>query len=456
MRLNSTIANTTGPARLRFLIPASAVCHVSLAVVVFLIGRRGLAPGQFDQKGLGNFASDGFVYQTDIIELCGVLKREGLIAWATWPTQLHVRLYSLPVVVLGGGSNFSILTIEPLNLLYYLAILILIFKLGELVFGYRTGLMAAAIVAVWPSFLLHTTQLLRDPLLITAFLILVLSLTLGLTRDFKWRGCILCGVAGSAALVLIRIVRLPMWSMLWAVIFLAVLLLIVRLVRQRRVSAGNVVFAIIMMGAMLIIPRFQTAFHNQQAVSRPRRIVPEEVQKLPLEEQIAVRRHAFELQLDSSGEAVASKGGSDIDPGVRFNTTADIIRHIPRAVVVGFFAPFPNMWFSDGKQVGAGGRLLSGFETLLSYMIEFLALVGLWRERKNLSAWFLFLVVTLGAVALGLVVANIGALYRLRYPFWVLLIVCGAGGADYILRRKSLAANAGNDLAQNSPGMFQR
>src|SRR6266403_4073352 len=99
------------------------------------------------------------------------------------------------------------------------------------------------------------------------------------------------------------------------------------------------------------------------------------------------------------------------------------------------------MWFDVGKQVGGSGRRLSGFETLVSYMIEFLALFGLWRARGDLSAWFLFLVITLGAVALGLVVGNVGALYRLRYPFWALLIIFGAGGVDYLFRRKAMAAN---------------
>jgi hypothetical protein len=85
-------------------------------------------------------------------------------------------------------------------------------------------------------------------------------------------------------------------------------------------------------------------------------------------------------------------------------------------------------------------------------MVECLALVGLWRKRKHVSAWFLFLVTTLGAVALGLVVGNIGALFRLRYPFWILLIVCGAGGADYLFwrRSKALSANHGLTLEESA------
>jgi len=448
-------ARLASPRARLLLLLAAAVFHVSVTAAVFAIGAFALIPGQFDRNGLGTFASDGFMYQSEVIELCDVLKHQGVVAWATWPTQLHVRLYSLPVVVLNGGTRFDILTIEPLNLIYYLAILVLIFKLGEILFDYRTGLLAAAVVALWPSFLLHTTQLLRDPLLITAFLVLILSFALCLKRDYGWTRGILIGVAGTAAIVVIRIVRLPMWNLLWAVFCLAVLFFVIRLVCQRRFTTGNILFAIIMIAVLVITPRFQNAFHNQQVVRRPRAIIPEEVQKLPVEEQIAARRQGFALRLDNSGEPVPSEAGSDIDRAVRFNGTADIIRHLPRAIVVGFLAPFPNMWFGPGKQVGGSGRMLSGFETLVSYMIECLALFGLWRARKDLTAWFVFLVITLGAVALGLVVANIGALYRLRYPFWALLIIFGAAGVQYFFRREVMAANAGDNLAADkSAGTF--
>jgi hypothetical protein len=433
------------------LILAAAVLHVSVTVSVFMIGQFGLMPGQFNQNGLGNFASDGFAYQTEVVELCGVLRNEGVIAWATWPTQLHLRLYSLPLAALNGGTGFNILAIEPLNLIYYLAILVLVFKLGEIIFNYRTGVMAAAIVALWPSFLLHTTQLLRDPLLVSAVLILMLTITLCLKRDHAWHRGILLGLAGTAAIVLIRIVRLPMWPVLLAIVVLAVLFLTIRLIRRRRFPIGNVAFGLMMIAALVITPRFQNAFHNQQVVRRPWTIVPEKVKELSVTEQISVRRHGFELRWDNAGDAFPSEAGSDIDTGVRFQSVADIIRQVPRAAVVGFFAPFPNMWFSAGKQVGSSGRLLSGFETLLTYVIECLALFGLWRARKDLSAWLLFLVVTLGAVAVGLVVVNIGALYRVRYPFWALLIVLGAGGADYLLRRRTRAPGMGGKFVAEQP-----
>jgi hypothetical protein len=396
------------------------------------------------------------MYQTEVLELCGVLKNQGVIAWANWPTQLHVRLYSLPVAALNGGTRFDILTIEPLNLIYYLAILILVYKLGELVFNGRAGLMAAAIVALWPSFLLHTTQLLRDPLLITAVLVLMLSVALCLKRDYPWPKGLLLGAAGTAAIVLIRIVRLPMWGMVWVIVLLALFSLIVRLIGQKRIPAGNVIFMIMMVAVLMITPHFQSRFHNQQLARRRGVIAHEEVQQLPLEEQMATHREGFNWRVDSSGNVVPSEAGSDIDQGVHLTKFSDIVRGVPRALAVGFFAPFPNMWFRDGKQVGGSGRLLSGFETVLSYVIECLALFGLWRRRRDVAAWLLCLVMTLGALVLGLVVANIGALYRLRYPFWTLLIILGAGGADYLLRQTKAArdVNTGHAVNHESPGTF--
>jgi hypothetical protein len=40
--------------------------------------------------------------------------------------------------------------------------------------------------------------------------------------------------------------------------------------------------------------------------------------------------------------------------------------------------------------------------------------------------WLLFLVATMGMLALGLVVVNAGALFRLRYACWMLMIVLAA------------------------------
>lgn len=420
---------------LRCLIVAAAILHVSVTLTVFAIGRYRLFPMQVYSTGIGKFASDGVIYEGQVVELSNILKSDGVRAWATWPTQLHVRLYSIPLAVVSRWVSFNILTIEPLNLIYYLAILVLVFKIGELLLDYRSGLIAATIVALWPSFLLHTTQLLRDPLLILSLLVLVWSVAQTLRRELSWRRGLLLGFASVAAIVSIRIVRLPMWDVLVAAVAGAAALLVVRAVQSRHFPRGATAFALLIILAVAITPKFQPFFHNQADSRIFTTVEHEELQKLPLDEQITLHRDAFKWKIDADGEAHPAEDGSRIDADVSFHTAGDIIRQVPRAIIVGFFAPFPNMWLRAGKQVGYSGRVIAGIEMLMTYMIEFLALFGLWSARKNLSAWFLVIVIGLGATALGLVVNNMGAMYRLRYPFWVLMVILGAGGICFLFGR---------------------
>jgi len=429
----------TFSARPVLFLAAAALLHISVAAAVFAVGRYQLMPAQFRADGLGEFASDCFPYQDEAVELVSVLRTQGLTTWATWPTQLHVRLYSLPLSVLSRWMGFSVLAIEPLNLFYYLAILALVFRLGKEVFDYRAGLLATTIVALWPSLLLHTTQLLRDPLLLVVVLILILAITRGLKRDYPWHRGVLVGILTALAIVVIRIVRVPMWDLTILMVGLFAVFLLARLVRERRLLIGNVGLAAIMIAAIVVTPHFQSAFRNQQHTTARRRILPEQIQALPLVDQIGLRRAAFGLEA-ADPERITSAPGSVIDPDVHLNGRADIIRYLPRAAAIGFFAPFPNMWLSSGAEVGFSGRFLSGVETLFTYALECFALAGLWRARKQLAAWLLFAIVGIGTVALGLVVNNIGALYRLRYSFWVLIVVLGAGGVMHFFREKSSRA----------------
>src|SRR5258708_38190253 len=104
-----------------FLIVAAAILHVSVTLTIFAIGKYQVFPSQIYPDGIGRFASDGISYEGQVVELSNIVKSQGVRAWATWPTQLHVRLYSIPLAVMSRWISFNILTIEPVNLIYYLA-----------------------------------------------------------------------------------------------------------------------------------------------------------------------------------------------------------------------------------------------------------------------------------------------------------------------------------------------
>jgi hypothetical protein len=428
--------------RFRTLLIAAAIWHVLLTVTVFGLGKYQLFASQIYPSGIARFASDGIIYQEQCRELASILKQQGIAAWATWPTQLHVRLYSLPYALVSRWFSFNILTIEPLNLIYYLGILSLVFVIAQAVFDRNRALIAVVIVGLWPSFALHTTQLLRDPLLVLSFLLLIASIVETIRHKPTWRTALLWGAGGIGAIISIRIVRLPMWYIVCATVGLGIVLVVIRTIREKRLTTALAVFSVLLLAAIIFTPRLQPWFRNQQELRAKAVLPPERVQQWTVEEQIAGRREAFKLRLDEKGNVAPAEDGSRIDADVKFQSFGDIVRQIPRAIVVGFFAPFPNMWFQSGHQVGFGGRWISGLEMILMYAIEALALVGLWRARRNLSAWLLMCIVGMGIVALGLVVSNVGALYRLRYPFWALLVVLGSSGAAYLLRKSSLLSNS--------------
>ncbi len=404
--------------------------HLLTASLLFAVGRLQLMPAQFDDNGIGAFASDGYIYLNEISHLKDVLKTRGIAAWIDEPSQLHLKLYALAFAPISRWSNPNVLAIEPLNLVYYLIILLLVFKLGEEVFDRKTGLIAAVIVSVWPSFLLHSTQLVRDPLLIAAVLAFVFFITTWLRRDCSWQRGLTAGAVAGLAAVVIWIVRLAMWDVVRAVTYLGFVFLVIQQLRMRRVVVGSLLGSLLLIVIVTIIPLNGGLFAAQQnsIIVGHGPSIAEEAKDEPLWERVAKRRRGF----TGSSEGDSPVPSSNIDPEIEFHSLVDIIRYLPRAAVIGFFSPFPKMWLTSGRQVGLYGRVLSGFETLITYVLECLALVGLWRRWNSLAEWLVALIIVIGFVGLGLIVNNIGSLYRTRYSFWMLLVVLAAGGVSYV------------------------
>ncbi len=417
------------------LLLGAALLHLAVTTVIFVIGQYRLMPSQFDDNGVGEFAHDGRMHQLDAVLLTDKLRNEGSRAWLSAAAPAHVRAYSLSQAPLSGIVGFNILSVEPLNIVYYLAIVGLVYKLARSLFDRRSALLAATIVALWPTLLLHTTQPLRDPLLITLVLAFFLVVTRLVTKRFSWKECTIVGIGGVMILLAIWVVRLAMWDIVRAVVGLSLVLLVLQQARERRLWLSNVVTAALLIAAIWIIPQgnqfFQFTEKRQEEADSGQVSIGEKVVDMTLWDRISARREKFITTRDDEGY----KAGSDIDTGVHFGGRSDVFSYLPRAAAVGLFAPFPNMWFAQGALVGKTGRLLSGAEMLLTYILSTFALIGVWQRRTRLSVWLLASTAILGTTALGLIVVNIGSLYRLRYPFWILIVILGSGGAAHVVAR---------------------
>ena len=413
--------NTMTFPKVRYLLIAAAF-HIALTATIFLIGHFQLLPNTIDRNGNGlTFALDGTSYQRVASELAGVLQTSGVKAWFETRMPLHSRLQSLAFATFGRVLGHNILAIEPLNLLFYLGVLSCIYFLGREVFSERAGLLAATIVGVWPTFLIYSTQLMRDSFAILCFLALMLVLTMLVGREFAIRQSIGVGFAGALSVTLFWITRGNMWNAVLVAVAITLVMLGYRMLREDRFIAGNALVMLLIAGATLLAPsRFEST--TLPGVRPPATALALPSASQPAFSEGTWTRVIRQIAHRRAGSRFAKARASDIDSDVQFNSLGDILRYVPRAAVIGFFAPFPNMWFQPGT-FGLSGRLVSGVETLAMYFLYIAVGFCLWRERRNAKVWLLFLVAAIGMVALGLVVVNAGALFRIRYVFWMLLIV---------------------------------
>ncbi len=125
----------------------------------------------------------------------------------------------------------------------------------------------------------------------------------------------------------------------------------------------------------------------------------------------------------------AEKGSSSIDSDTVFRSMSDMVSYLPRAIQIGFLAPFPNMWFSPGHMGGRAARYVSGFEMLVWYFLiaGFAGFLVVSDTPIQTKIWVtVFLVVTI--IPLGLLVPNLGTLHRMRHVYMAPVLVGGLIG----------------------------
>jgi hypothetical protein len=127
--------------------------------------------------------------------------------------------------------------------------------------------------------------------------------------------------------------------------------------------------------------------------------------------------------------------GSNIDTEVELKRFLDIVNYIPRAIQIGFLAPFPSQWIEQGNVTGKVGRMIAGAETLLWYLLAFGSLFCLWKCNDIWVALSVNVVISILVIMLlGFVVTNVGAMYRMRIGFFIPFYILGVYGLHSILR----------------------
>lgn len=402
----------------------AAVLHLFVTVAIFVVGHFQLLPSTFDAHGTGtSFVPDATVYQVVTSELAQTLRHQGISAWYNLQAPFHCRLLSIAFVFPGAIVGHNILAAEPLHLAYYLAILFLVYRLAKTLFNSCAGLFASGVIAVWPTFLIHSTQPIRDSISIALMLSLLWLMVVLLQRTLSWTTSLLSCVVGTALLVLFWMTRGNFWNVVLAACGLTILLLVIRAAAVRRMLLTNFVVMVVLVAAALLIPtRIQS---TSLATDRPPTAVIAIPSGNPTSSRSMWSKFVTQIRARRGAFKVYTAQQSNLDTDVQFNNEWDIVKYVPRAAVIGFFAPFPRMWFDNGTS-GRAARLLSGVETLTICLLYIPALMCILTERRNLAVWLMTLLTIVGVTALGLVVLNAGALYRFRYVFWMMVIILAA------------------------------
>ncbi|MBI4665139.1 MAG: glycosyltransferase family 39 protein [Nitrospinae bacterium] len=132
--------------------------------------------------------------------------------------------------------------------------------------------------------------------------------------------------------------------------------------------------------------------------------------------------------------------GSLMDGDVIFRSAGEMMAYIPRSVEIGFFAPFPTMWFDKGQTGGKMARAVGAFEILIWYGLYAAFAWFLLKSRQpvEIKLWLaLFCLITI--IPLGVLTPNIGTLHRLRHVYLAPVLIGGLEGLRLIFasRRKS-------------------
>ena len=139
-------------------------------------------------------------------------------------------------------------------------------------------------------------------------------------------------------------------------------------------------------------------------------------------------------------EGAKSQGGNTlVDAKWRLDSTGAMLGYVPRALQLGLFSPFPELW--GGKASTAAmtmARKVVGGVTLFFYVCLIGLGMGLWQLRRNMLLWVMIGVCLIGILIYALTYPNIGTLMRYRYGFYMLLVSFGlASWCELWLRHSS-------------------
>jgi hypothetical protein len=375
---------------------------------------------------------DWVQFHTEGVEIAKRVEQEG---WSVWTLRHPISGQDMSGI---AGLFYALTGIHkpwvllPFNaFLHASAGLILYILLRLLDISKKTALIFTIPFIIFPTSLTWVSQIHKDGLYILGMYLTFLSLALAFSNEIKKNAIsILSGVLGAFIFFTVgREYALKIVYYFYALFLLISLLTAtVSLVWKGRESflrygKTTLVFLVIFVTYGLLQPQTQT---QTQWYWNP--YIPDKIENLFYT--LAVWRNEIWAQY-LSGHTGA------IDEDIKFRSVWDFIEYTPRALTVGFFSPFPRLWFTQGSTTGGTiARYITPFEAIYLWFAWLLLPIALWFHRKKLWFWLVFLM-CLGFVWLHVVAEpNVGPIVRKRYGYVMLLSAVSYSTAVELWRKR--------------------
>jgi len=132
---------------------------------------------------------------------------------------------------------------------------------------------------------------------------------------------------------------------------------------------------------------------------------------------------------------------SNMDPDFVPGTVCNLLTYLPRALQIGFLAPFPNAWVADGSIAASTMmRRVVSAEMLAIYAGLLFLPLAIWRYRRKPEFWFVLGFFTLLTLIHVYLIPNLGTLHRMRYGFLTAVVGIAIGATfshTKLARRKA-------------------
>ena len=116
----------------------------------------------------------------------------------------------------------------------------------------------------------------------------------------------------------------------------------------------------------------------------------------------------------------------------------EVIRFIPRAIQIAYTEPSPSDWVYRISEGSANFFYkVSMFEMLIVYVGLFFFIVALWLWRAKWEIWLIMAFTGVFLSVHGVVIPNIGTLYRMRYGMLMLIVSIGLAALVKIINDKN-------------------